>query len=74
MQEMIYVCRTVFLKLWSVECRWSAAVRQVVRAEVRRRFQKKIAKIVSDTERMKKIHTHMSVLKLPLPVELQPKS
>jgi hypothetical protein len=32
-----------------------------------------IAKIVSDTEQMKKMHPYMSVLKLPLLVELEQK-
>jgi hypothetical protein len=51
--------RYVFIKLWSTDHRWSA-----------RDFRRKgIAKIVSDTEQIK-MHPYMSVLKLPLLVDL----
>jgi hypothetical protein len=53
--------KAVFHKLWSM------GAHQVVRGSFRR---KSIAKIVSDTEQMKK-KTYMSVLNLPLLVELQ---
>jgi hypothetical protein len=50
-----------FLKMWSADYWWSAGGFG----------RKSIAKIVSYTQRMKKTHPYMSVLKLPLLIDLQ---
>jgi hypothetical protein len=46
----------VFIKLWSVGHRWSAAVLQVIRCDLGINIFEKIA---SDTERMKNTPTHI---------------
>jgi hypothetical protein len=56
----------VFIKLWSADHQWSAAVRQVVRGGPQTISEETALPKFYQTLNECKIHANMSVLKLPL--------